>query len=185
MKTDEKKKLNAGRAKSMNKFAEALFSLMKKKSFGDITITDLSAEAGLVRKTFYRNFESKEGIPEYRLDCFFDDLTSTFDFSAAGPAEIYTYGFEYLLKNRDMTVMFTDIGTVPVVVKKIKEYVDAGYSETLHSAASFDPTLSDYYSVFVAVGIMSVIQTWVRGGCKQSPTVMSELMYRFLSGVIS
>ncbi|MCH5162034.1 MAG: TetR/AcrR family transcriptional regulator [Clostridiales bacterium] len=185
MRNEEKKKLNAGRAKSMNKFADALFSLMKKKRFADITITDLSAEAGLVRKTFYRNFETKDSITAYKLDCFFEEIEKNFDFSTAGPMEIYVFCFEYLLKNRDFTIVFTDYGTIPVIIEKIKEYIEAGYSETFHGAASFDPTLSDYYSKFVAVGIASVIKTWVTSGFKQSPAVMAELMYRFLSGVIS
>ncbi|MDE7464729.1 MAG: TetR/AcrR family transcriptional regulator, partial [Clostridiales bacterium] len=105
IKTDNKKKLNAGREKSMNKFADALFALMKSKCFADVTITDLSAEAGLVRKTFYRNFETKEAIVEFKLDCFFGEIEKRFDFGAAKTSDIYEFCFDYLLKNRDFTVV--------------------------------------------------------------------------------
>lgn len=41
---------------------DALFSLMSKKEFNDITITELSKKAGVSRLSFYRNYTSKEEI---------------------------------------------------------------------------------------------------------------------------
>ena len=41
---------------------DALFSLMSKKKFNDIAITELSKKAGVSRLSFYRNFDSKEDI---------------------------------------------------------------------------------------------------------------------------
>ena len=185
VKTENKKKLNAGRLKSMNRFAEALFTLMRGKRFDDITITDLSAEAGLVRKTFYRNFDTKEAIVQFKLDCFFGEIEKRFDFGVAETSAIYEFCFDYMLKNRDFTVVFNDFGTEHIVKDKIKEYIEAAYTDTFHGAASFAPTLAEYYSAFVADGIVSVIRTWAQNDCKQPPATMAELMHRFLSGVIS
>lgn len=183
--TENKKKLNAGRAKSMNKFAEALFSLMQTKSFDDITITDLSNAAGLVRKTFYRNFQTKEAIPEFKLDSMFGEIAKRFDFSTSGATDIYAFCFDYLLKNRGFTAVFTDRGTEQIVVRKIKEYIETAYAETLHGAAAFAPTLADYYAAFIADGILSVIRTWIKNDCKQTPAVMADLTHRLMSGIIS
>lgn len=185
MNTDKKKKLNAGRAKSMNKFADALLALMREKSFADVSITDLSAAAGLVRKTFYRNFDSKEDILKFKLDGFFAEITDRFDFSTAGVSDIYAFCFEYLAKNRDITVMFTDGFAERTVIGRIKEYIDTSYSEIMHGATSFEPSLAEFYSAFIADGIVSVVRTWVNNGCKQPPAVMAGLMHRLLSGVIS
>lgn len=41
---------------------EALFRLMKKKPFSEITITELINCAGVARSTYYRNYNSKEDI---------------------------------------------------------------------------------------------------------------------------
>ncbi len=185
MNTDKKKKLNAGRAKSMNKFAESLLALMREKCFSDITITDLSAAAGLVRKTFYRNFLNKEDILKYKLNGFLDEVSQRFDFSTANVVDIYEFCFEYLVKNRDFTVMFTDCVARQTVIECIKDFVEASYAETLHGASSFEPSLAEYYSSFIADGIVSVMRTWTQNGCKQQPSVMAALMHRLLSGVIS
>lgn len=41
---------------------DALIDLMKKDKFKDITVTQIAQEAGVARKTFYLNFNSKESI---------------------------------------------------------------------------------------------------------------------------
>ena len=41
---------------------DALFSLMKKKEYNNISITEICEKAGTGRMSFYRNFESKEDI---------------------------------------------------------------------------------------------------------------------------
>jgi AcrR family transcriptional regulator len=41
---------------------ESLIELMNKKTFQEITISELTAHADLGRRTFYRNFTSKEDV---------------------------------------------------------------------------------------------------------------------------
>ena len=53
---------------SQELIAEGLFRLMDRKPFSQIRITELCQEAGVGRKTFYRNFQTKEDVVEFRLD---------------------------------------------------------------------------------------------------------------------
>ena len=55
---------------SKKKFAGALLELMKVYQYGEITVTQLSQEAELSRKTFYRLFDDKDDI----LTLLFDGL---------------------------------------------------------------------------------------------------------------
>ena len=48
--------------------ADALFSLMKRKPFQQITVTEICEEANLGRKTFYRNFDLREDVIDFWLD---------------------------------------------------------------------------------------------------------------------
>lgn len=48
--------------KTRTALENALFSLMKKKSFSAITVSDLVREAHVARASYYRNFLSKEDI---------------------------------------------------------------------------------------------------------------------------
>ncbi len=55
---------------SKRKISEALLAVMKQYNFKEITITQISQEAKLSRKTFYRLFSSKEDV----LTFFFKNL---------------------------------------------------------------------------------------------------------------
>lgn len=47
---------------------KALQILMKTKNYSDITIKELAQKAGVDRKTFYRDFKSKEDVLRFYLD---------------------------------------------------------------------------------------------------------------------
>lgn len=53
---------------------EALFRLMDKKPFSEITITELINCAGVARSTYYRNYNSKEDI----IRAFLKDIFQSF-----------------------------------------------------------------------------------------------------------
>lgn len=53
--------------------SDALFNLMKRKPFQQITITEICEEAAIGRKTFYRNFELREDIIDFKLDLLCND----------------------------------------------------------------------------------------------------------------
>lgn len=182
--TDSDKKPNAGKVRSMQRISEALFSLMREKSFSQISVTELCDAAGLVRKTFYRNFQTKTAIVEYRLDEIFDDIRNRFDADTSAKVMLL-YAFERAACDPDFVRIFTDPDLKPVVVDKIRDFVESSFGETLRSTVSFSPPLADFYTTFIADGIISLIRTWERGGKKQSPEVMAELARRLMSGVIA
>ena len=47
---------------------DALLELMDEKSYGNISIKELTDRAELSRRTFYTNFETKEDIIKYHID---------------------------------------------------------------------------------------------------------------------
>ena len=51
--------------KSKEAISSALLKVMEIYSFNEITVTQITQEAGLSRKTFYRHFNDKEQVLEY------------------------------------------------------------------------------------------------------------------------
>lgn len=62
------KQANKTAIQSQHMIADALFSLMKRKPFQQITVTEICEEAAVGRKTFYRNFELREDVIDFWLD---------------------------------------------------------------------------------------------------------------------
>ena len=53
---------------------EGLFSLLRKKPFSEITVTDIVKESNVARASYYRNFQNKEEIIESAMDSLRDEL---------------------------------------------------------------------------------------------------------------
>ncbi|EAE8345840.1 TetR/AcrR family transcriptional regulator [Listeria monocytogenes] len=64
---------NRQRVLSKKWIIEALLDLLKTKSYGAITITEITKRAGVARLTFYRNFENKDQILLARSNYLFEE----------------------------------------------------------------------------------------------------------------
>lgn len=56
--------------------ADAFFTLLKKKSYDAITVSEISKKADLSRRTFYRVFDCKQDIITYIFERIFPDYIS-------------------------------------------------------------------------------------------------------------
>ena len=87
------KKENPLTVQSKQWILEALLKLMEEKNYEKITIKELTARADLDRKTFYRNFRSKEEVLYLQLqelcDLYIQMLQDLPQLSAYSVTEAY------------------------------------------------------------------------------------------------
>ncbi len=62
----------------MEYIEQALLLLMKDKAYGDITIGEITAKAGVNRSTYYRHFDTKESIIRSYLDSIMEAYQERF-----------------------------------------------------------------------------------------------------------
>ena len=53
---------NPSALRSKQEITDALLALMEKYPYNEISVKQIMLETGLVRKTFYRNFSSKDDV---------------------------------------------------------------------------------------------------------------------------
>ena len=56
------KSQNPSALRSKQEITDALLALMEKYPYNEISVKQIVLETGLVRKTFYRNFSSKDDV---------------------------------------------------------------------------------------------------------------------------
>lgn len=181
---DEIKKINAGKARSMDMITSALFELLETRPFSEISVTDICEHAGVARKTFYRNFGTKTSIVERLVDQVFYEFMQKFDFKVHGARKIYKYWYEYILCTREFSAIFFDAELYEFIVRKIREFVEIEVNEALYSRASYDPLLAEYYLQFASAGIASIMREWMKNDCKTPAETMAVLTARLLSGIV-
>lgn len=177
-------KLNAGKVRSMNLITTALFELLETKRFADISVTDICERAGVSRKTFYRNFDSKPSVVGRLVDQVFYEFYSKNDFKKTGARKVYLYWYEYMLCTREFSLIFFDPELYDFMIKKIREFVELEVNESLHNAVSFDPMLESYYLDFAASGIAAIMRGWMKDDCRTPAKTMANLTARLLSGML-
>ncbi|MCH5153620.1 MAG: TetR/AcrR family transcriptional regulator [Clostridiales bacterium] len=176
-------KLNAGRVRSMDLITTALFELMEKTPFAQITISDICSSAGVARKTFYRNFTSKIAVVERLVDQVFYEFMQKHDFKTSGARKIYKYWYEYILCTKEFSAIFFDPDLYMFIVGKIREFVQIEIEEALYHTASFDPLYTDYYLSFAAAGIASLMREWMKNDYQVPSDTMAATTARLLSGI--
>lgn len=116
---------------------EALFRLMRKKAFSEITVTELVKCAGVARSTYYRNYYSKEDIIKKFISNVFENFCKEYPAKSIKDRLSNVY-FErvakYVFRYRDRLSLIHKAGLSSLYLESLNSY----FLETLDSDASAD-----------------------------------------------
>lgn len=146
---------------------ESLLALLEEKGIEDISISELCANAGVGRASFYRNFSSKEDILEAYVHTLFHGWKSSWEennsipLSSAigmifGHFEQYR-DFYHLLNERHLIYLLKDVILDTMGVKP-----DLPKGEA-------------YAKAFAAYSLYGWIEVWFQRGMKESAEEMKQL----------
>ena len=151
--------------------ADALFSLMKRKPFQQITITEICDEAAVGRKTFYRNFELREDVIDFWLDLRCEECREVL---LPFPTEEQIYHYcVFLKKYMDELIVLYQNGLHPFVEQKFSIFLP--FTMPLWSK---DPVEQEYRSRYIIAGIDAIIRIWVIRGFQESVEEVVEIIKR-------
>lgn len=151
--------------------ADALFSLMKRKPFQQITVTELCDEAAVGRKTFYRNFELREDVIDFWLDLRCEECREML-LPVPTKEQLYHYCV-FLKKYMNELIALYRNGLHPIVEKKFSVFLP----DTM-PLWSEDPVEQEYRSQYIIAGIDAIIRVWVIRGFQESVEEIVEIVKR-------
>ena len=151
--------------------ADALFSLMKRKPFQRITVTEICDEAAVGRKTFYRNFDLREDVIDFWLDLRCEECREVL-LPVPLEKQLYHYCI-FLKKYMDELIALYQNGLHPMVEKKFSHFLP--YTMPLWSE---DPVEQEYRSQYIIAGIDAIIRVWVTRGFQESVEDVVEIVKR-------
>lgn len=171
---------------SADKFLLALLTLLKVKSYNAITISELCAQANLSRKTFYKNFSSKEAL----LDYLYEDFVLAFhSYKFTPPNEITN---EMEIDNlRYFTFWYHMREWVHVLVKNdLWFYINriTPYSDGLATPRNWgkyltaNSTAKEMLFEFFHTGRLQLVQWWCLHDFSMSPFEVASLVSFVVSG---
>ncbi len=176
------KPLNRNSIRSVNLITNTLLKMMENKNFNDISISEITKEAGLVRNTFYSHFSRKEDVIIYHIYKLFEQ-------------ELIDLNLDYSSKNIDFVeIYFNFWGNHLFILDLLKKN---NLLELLNLLEFFldDFNISTYinqlcpiseqskkYSTSVYMNVLSsIIIKWVNTGKEETPKTLSKIFYELLT----
>lgn len=155
------KQVNKTAVQSQHMITDALFSLMKRKPFQQITVTEICDEAAIGRKTFYRNFDMKEDVVEFRLDI----LCAQYKEEIMGMTlvEQLRHHMQFVKDHADVFIMLYLSGVQQMVRDKFAILLP----DTMPKWTD-DPVEQEYRSQYIIAGVEAVERVWVERGFTES-----------------
>lgn len=162
---------------SQNWIADSLIRLLETYSFQEITVTQICQEAQLVRKTFYRNFETKEDVLHYILDHLFESFQNKFDINAMEPFEIFTHYYEYWSEKKQLLTYLHRDDLFYLLTKKYIEYADSVRLHLLFSKGAINRQtgLEPFVIHFIAGGMVAILEHWLELDFNESIATLTSL----------
>ncbi len=177
-----KKQTSSIAMQSQNWIVDSVIRLLETHSFQEITVTQICQEAQLVRKTFYRNFETKEDVLHYILDHLFESFRSEFDIETMEPFEIFTQYYEYWAKEKQLLTYLHRDNLFYLLTKKYIEYADSVRMYLLFSKGDINRQtgMEPYVIHFIAGGMVAILEYWLELGFKESIASLTSLTQTLL-----
>ncbi|MDR3263587.1 MAG: TetR/AcrR family transcriptional regulator [Clostridiales bacterium] len=169
-----KQQKNPSALRSQRMIAEALITAMTSKAYNEITVTDICEKADLVRKTFYRNFDTKEDVVQYILDDAFKAFIATLDIEHMSTREIFLDVYGFIAEQKDFLIMFYKNGLFRFAYTILVNFLTTEKLFSRLDARNIKPQFYKYMPPQIVSMVVSIIETWIESGLTDNPSELAE-----------
>ncbi len=155
------KQTNKTAVLSQHMICDAMFSLMKRKPFQQITVTEICNEAAIGRKTFYRNFDWKEDVVEFKLDILCTQYKN--EIMGMTLEEQLRHHMQFVRDHADIFITLYRSGIHQMVREKFAILLP----DTMPKWTN-DPVEQQYRSTYIIAGVEAIERIWVERNFAES-----------------
>lgn len=162
----------------------SLFSIMKVDDFSLITVTQISQEANIGRKTFYRYFKNKDAVLERAIELLFLEYFSSKDnYYSTNYEELIYRHFDFWSHHIEDLKLLYHHDLMFYIFKQYQQSIAKINSEYISSKA-LNKQEAKYANAFTTGIFWSLLYTWVANGTKESPTELAKICSAFLNNKV-
>lgn len=161
----------------------SLLQIMKKKPFRKITIQEIAMQAQLDRRTFYRNFSSKEDVLYYYIKKLSDEYviallkeqTLTIPITLRVFFEMVEVNklFFIYLKENDLLIFL--LNAFNDILPSIHTLIEPKFS------GKFENENIQYIFAFNIGGFWNILINWISGEFRHTPDEMAKILHELMT----
>ena len=192
--------MNKAESKYFNtaiRFNKALLSLLEKKPFEYITISEICEKAGVNRSTFYLHYENTADLLKETTAYVLENFASYFSIDAESVVAQFAscelqdlkfinekYLHPYLSFIKDNQRVFSAVLSQPkafdsiAIFKRLFDYVFKPILDRFH----YPRDEQNYVMMFYLNGITAIITEWLKDGCQKSIEDVSAIIHICIYG---
>ncbi|MCR5673657.1 MAG: TetR/AcrR family transcriptional regulator [Lachnospiraceae bacterium] len=175
---------NPSAVRSQKEITDALLKLMQRHPYDEITIKQILLESKLARKTFYRNYDSKDDV---LLSLMKRTLRDYFDIVNNAKGDVLTTIFSFADQNRQFLSLLDRNELLPAALKCLNEFFSpmlARQNKELNPFATLFEGLESEYLLMLNIGaVWNVISLWVRRGMTDDPEEIKQSIRTYLERI--
>ncbi|MBR2791714.1 MAG: TetR family transcriptional regulator C-terminal domain-containing protein [Erysipelotrichaceae bacterium] len=169
---------------SLDSLSSSLYDLLRKKSFNDISITELCQNCNITRKTFYRNCDDLYDLIDYSIDRHMVSAMESVSWYHSPTQEIITSFFRYWGSKRDLLSLLYAKGLFPHFKTRLIKIVsnNSTYQRLTAAIGKVDESIKEYYDSFLFGGFLQLMEAWIVHNYELSVEEIAEVFMIFKQG---
>ena len=173
--------MNPSSRRSRRWITKALLELMMDKPYQKISITEIAEEADVVRRTFYRNFESKEDVIKTYIESIFKGFINTLkEEGTFNSYDVAKEFFEYMNRHKVFLKLLHEHEMFDLILKVFEERIfDSPESDWASEDEQSDVFMKYSRSFFIA-GLWYMLETWLKSGMLETPDELASIFDKTL-----
>lgn len=172
----EKNKGNRKSDKSKVLMEKTLLKLMEKEEYAEITIQEITDYSGLSRRTFYRNYSSKDEIIQQSFARIWMEYEAAVrqqkDLSMPNIARVL---IEVMTRHIEFLHLIGQNYLLPLVLVETDKLLPFIFDEVKGHTMPFSQESINYALAFGTGGFMRVLVKWLDEDIPKSPEQMADL----------
>lgn len=140
---------------------EGLFRCVERKSFADVTISDIQRKSGVGRATFYRLFDRTEDVLAYQCDRVFSGIVQQGQLlHMADRREMFCVFFSEWTKHLSLLNAIWQCGHTEILYQTFRAYADSiGFIMSPNSELSQEAV--DYMIAVLSSALVGTMTVWL------------------------
>lgn len=179
---------NPSALRSKKVITESLLSLMKKYPYAEITVKQILLETDISRKTFYRNFLSKDDVLNSFINTILQDYVNAIQQQQQKYSLLQTLDliFDFCEKNKEILFILRDNRLLYLLLEKLNvlilnehnRYISESQENHLESQL-----LTEYIIYFNIGGVWNLIVRWIENNMRDSVIDIKKSVIFYLSNI--
>lgn len=178
---------NPAAMRSKKIITDVLLDLITQYPYDEITVKHIILEAGISRKTFYRNFTSKDDVLNAYIDSilynYIDTLNEKQNMSFI---KIIDTIFYFCEKYKELLFILRDNELLYLILQRINNIILIGHNQISNIEAernNENKLLTEYIIFFNIGGIWNTISRWIENNMQDCITDIKKTLVQYLSNI--